>query len=129
MSTMLGPNIFTDSARKLTTGQYMSDARQQAVAGQLSTQNALSVNNLLQQPFFGATGTLSTVWGKYGKFITWAAIVYAVVKWVLPMVGIRILWGKRGGKLFGGSRRRYSHLARARARSLAVRRARKRVAA
>jgi len=110
-STLLGNDIFTDTARMLTSGSYMSAAAQQAAAANASSSNALSVAGILQQPFFGASGGISGLWSKISPYAIPAAIVFAVVKWVLPIFGIRILWGK--GR--GANTHRRSILAHARA--------------
>jgi hypothetical protein len=120
--TALGPNIFTTSARSLTTGTYLQAAGQQASAASKSTANSLTVSQMLSQPFFGTGGTFSQLWSSYGMYAIYIAAIYAIVKWILPLIGIKILWGKRGGRT--GRRRNYSHLARARRRSLVTRRRR-----
>jgi len=122
--TALGPNVFTTSARSLTTGAYLTQSSVQASAANSATKNSLNVSQMLNQPFFGAGGTFSTLWSNYGMYAIYIALIWAAVKWVLPIFGIRILWAKRKGST--GRRRNYSHLARARRRSIAVRRSRSR---
>jgi len=112
-STLLGNNIFTDTARMQTSGTYMSAAAQQSAAANASSSNALSVAGILQQPFFGASGGISGIWSKVSPYLIPAGIIFAVVKWVLPMFGIRILWGKGGARRASSGRRNI--LARARA--------------
>jgi hypothetical protein len=110
-NTLLGNNIYTDTARMLTSGQYLNAVSAQASAANASSSNALSVAGILQQPFFGIQGGVSGLWSKYGSYVVYAGAIYALVKWILPLVGIKVLWGKRGG----ASSHRRSILSRARA--------------
>ena len=110
-STSFGNNWFVTTARALTTNAYQVQAINQANAQSGAAANASSIAGILNKPFFGVSGGVSGIWTKYKSLILGALAIWAAVKYVLPMFGIRILWGKRRGASSG----RRNILARARA--------------